>query len=37
MIESKQKLADDAVGTSAESWLATLSDEDLIETMRIRL
>ena len=37
MIESKQKLADDVVGTSAESWLTTLSDEDLIDAMRMSL
>lgn len=37
MIESKQKLADDVVGSTAESWLTSMSDEELIETMRMSL
>lgn len=37
MIESKQKLADDVVGSTAESWLTSMSDEELIRTMGMGL
>ncbi len=37
MIESKQKLADDVISSSTESWLTSLSDTDLLEAMRMKL
>lgn len=37
MIESKQKLADDVISSSAESWLTSLSDADLLDAMRMKL
>lgn len=37
MISNKQQLADTIVKSSAESWLTTLSDDDLIKTLRMKL
>lgn len=37
MIESKQKLADDVISSSTESWLTSLSDAELLEAMRMKL
>lgn len=37
MIESKQKLADDVISSSTESWLTSLSDTDLLDAMRMKL
>ena len=37
LIAGKQKLADSIVTSSAESWLTSLSDDDLITTLRMPL
>lgn len=37
MITSKQKLADDVISSSTESWLTSLSDDELIQTLRLTL
>lgn len=37
MIQSKQDLADSIIQGSSESWLTSLSDQELLDTLRIKL